>query len=106
MKTGIKIRIWDGGKMEYFTLDNDFDCHVGWLENCELMLHAGLTDKNGKDIYEDDICSTSFKEVGIVYKRPGYFGWQGCILGCDELCQEDMILEIIGNIHEHKHLLK
>lgn len=69
---------------------------------------TGLTDKNGKKIFEGDICKVN----GLIYKVAfDYAGWRFKIISnkvysypafhshCGENC------EIIGNIHDNPELL-
>lgn len=56
-----KYKIWNGKEMEIFTLDNEFDCITGWLDDSILLEFTGLKDKNGKEIYCGDI---------LRYRRP------------------------------------
>lgn len=76
--------------------------------------YTGLTDKNGKKIFEGDIIETS----GLGYKRrrypvafcDGFFGYQNeydAIAFLDSeypIPQENR--EVIGNIHDNSELLK
>ena len=79
--------------------------------------YTGLTDKNGKEIYEGDILGGIFECC--------YIGWcditksfelfncyehycmacDGDILWC-ELSDSDIDLEVIGNVHENPELLR
>jgi len=108
----IKFRLWDNKKMQdSFELDNEFDCISGFIGDGELMQFTGLLDKNGKEIFENDIVKVSndsFMEIGkiIFSEDSGRFGWlssDGYFYG---LQTNDECNEVIGNIHEHKHLLK
>jgi len=131
----IKFRGWNGKKMlfynSWFTLhnnnvlcfeessDHDYvdDSDVDYPEKVELMQFTGLTDKNGKEIYEGDIYkpSDSFivewteKVVGIIEFKNGSFigvyrNKKGEILD-SELYMQGTI-EVIGNIYENEDLLK
>ncbi len=88
------------------------------ISDVELMQFTGLLDKNGKEIYEEDIVEWhpdyDLKEGGkavIVWDKDqwcpssektgasGYYGYDG-----REFQWED--LEIIGNIYENPDLIK
>jgi uncharacterized phage protein (TIGR01671 family) len=72
----------------------------------ELMQFTGLTDKNGKDVFEGDVVRFNeiHKDIGgkivsIIFKN-------GCFVGDylgEKLYDED--IEVIGNIYENPNLI-
>lgn len=110
MSREIKFRhIKPDGSVEFDQLNREMS--GGYVEQ-----YTGLTDKNGKEIYEGDILGGMFEGC--------YIGWcdttksfelfncyehycmacDGDILWC-ELSDSDIDLEVIGNIHENPELL-
>jgi hypothetical protein len=125
-----KFRIWNGTEMHY----NDFVVtatgFVGKIteeflgkcvfnqedltldKECILMQCTGLKDKNGKLIYEGDICrnSKSGEVFNVVWHNPlASFCWQkhehSHIYSYGELFRAFDYYEVIGNIYENKELL-
>ena len=67
-----------------------------------LMQYTGLKDKNGKEIYEGDICQYKNRNIVKIYFKDGHFlmnNWGD--ISCD---LSDV--EVIGNIYENSELLK
>lgn len=108
----IKFRGWDGLKMYYFDLviymtfneeaQEDL-CPILAIQN--LMLHTGLSDKNGKEIYDGDIVlDQSEPATGTIELSYGSFivNWHGPDI--DDLRDYHESLVIIGNIYENPEL--
>ncbi|HFI0274211.1 TPA: YopX family protein [Streptococcus suis] len=103
------------GKREYELINHRID-----FEDCVLMQSTGLFDKNGKEIFEDDVVKSTwfndyddcvgYRKEGTVVYRNGYFGIE--YPGDVEKGYSPTILdfavsvEIIGNIHQNPELLE
>jgi uncharacterized phage protein (TIGR01671 family) len=100
-------------------------CHPDWDyldEDIKVMQFTGLLDKNGKEIYEDDVViawSEGCKHIGQIKWRlegqpaiiiyPAYFNgvfWclHGASIGEEQYYDEG--IEIIGNIYQNPELLE
>jgi hypothetical protein len=117
----IKFRVWNGAQMLYIKhgadLQLNFGMNDGWSlwdpyeELCdhnqgELMQYTGLTDRNGKEIFEGDI--VEHRSIGGIDKGP-WIGEvtihpaQGVKVGAWPISFD---YAVIGNIYEHPELLK
>lgn len=101
MKT-IKFRAWEikepklnfAGRMHYLGITEDFFTYVARNpQDYILMQFTGLTDKNGKEIYEGDLVTDINNKIRKV--RWVDNGWN--LLGK---------YKVIGNIYENPELLK
>jgi len=128
MKREIKFRTWFENKMHYLDIYEttnyqpafvlrEIDIDESWIDDhvkkpeSPLMQYTGFKDKNGKEIYEGDICSkdrhTEKYEV-VFYKG----AWaiknetQNAIW-TQEFCNgiDTRFLSVITNIYENKELL-
>lgn len=128
----IKFRAWDKVKQIWcnykiddgtvYFMDNDTGCwyrnYPGKYENFDLMQYTGIKDINNVEIYEGDIVEISkeksyLKDTAVVkfdkYSSSfvlvvqdddcGYLSYD--FLYCDRI-----FYKVIGNIYEHKDLLK
>lgn len=115
-KRQIKFRAWnnDRGKFYYsdkylslFSFFRKID-RVNVLSNTSLQQYTGLTDKNGKEIYEGDIVKHKLQEdvKGNISFYEGSF-IVGIALTRNSLINFNVpnYIEIIGNIHENPELL-
>ena len=96
MKREIKFRVWHEGKIKHYMPQFIFRDYEGGV----IEQYTGLTDKNGKDIYEGDILdfpSKSAHEDGVVQWIDGGF-WLRC--GGQHSMPREELREVIGNIHE------
>lgn len=126
MNREIKFRVWDkkGKGMSYSDdvykfrlefIDNKLAIEIYYsqysglkrVKDFKLMQYTGLKDKNGKEIYEGDICRNGdwdenanayvYRIEEVTYKAPSFEGWN--------YNDNAMICEVIGNIYESKYLL-
>lgn len=111
-------KIWESDVHIIRTVDNGFDSYIEFEVIPETVgQYTGLTDKNGKKIFEGDIvkvCRGKDIEKGIVYydKRIGTYAVlyndENINLFFDIFTSKDpnVYIEIIGNIHDNPELLK
>lgn len=135
MSREIKFRVWAKKRKGYRELDQLVFDNQGleeiWVfpkdDEMQQVYHpsemvveqyTGLTDKNGKEIYEGDIVKTNspdranFNAGAIVMQQQMYLIINTPTYGDARLSHSeplgyycDMECEIIGNIHENKELL-
>lgn len=124
MSRQIKFRAWDGKEMHMPEHSDDSNFYIscdgvvryikevgneghsielpriGWT----LMQYTGLKDKNGTEIYEDDILRINDKQMQVVFHNGCFYTHtltSNYRLGGWAL----EAVEIIGNIHQHPDLL-
>ena len=78
------------------------------IEDNELCQFTGLSDKNGKEIYEGDILRIKGIGEGIIVfdKKKARFMWNDNAKENWGIENNDEFNEIIGNIYENPELLK
>lgn len=81
-----------------------------WKNKVILMQYTGLNDKDGKNIYEGDICANIASKWEVIFDRGCFSGRR--IVGTDGTQNTHLALRainelhIIGNIYQTPHLLK
>lgn len=96
----------DDGGIAYSKPGEQMQPNGTFLSNLELMQFTGLTDKNGKDVYEGDILAWSIHHCEVTYWRDGFSAFshsEGKEFGVFALLNQGA--EAIGNIYENPELL-
>jgi len=113
----IKFRVWDKKNNRMFN-----DCfeltkkgYMEWVQlkqasdNLEWMQFTGLSDKNGKDVFEGDLIKWA---IGGGIVQEVYWNTKECAFYARPFSMDnteswlDSSCEVIGNIHENPELLK
>lgn len=113
-------KIWESDVHIIRTVDNGFDSYTEFEVIPETVgQYTGLTDKNGKKIFEGDIVKEEdcvhngevqiYGRKWVVYFDKGvFFGWRKGYKSCglSKFIPNISGIEIIGNIHDNPELLK
>src|SRR5437762_2874212 len=115
MNREIKFRVWNKEKKHWennsIAMGTDGVLVTNHNEDFELMQFTGLTDKNGKEIFESDIVSDPRrhgKKWVIEYRTDTeYVGFVLKEIGTNDISEfvSWRIIKIIGNVWEHPELL-
>ncbi|RPG37662.1 MAG: hypothetical protein CBB72_002220 [Muricauda sp. TMED12] len=107
----IKFRAWDGKKMILLHLDdwtffNGELCHRN-APKYPVMQYTGLHDKNGKEIYEGDICKHNEEDdaISFVVFSCGCWRFNSWMPRSMKVFDLKEKIQVIGNIHENPDLL-
>lgn len=102
---------------EIYFYNGEFDFigdAITWMcksDDCVLMQSTGLTDKNGKEIFEGDVVKMAKNVYSeptyyeVVRHRGGAYRLESKQYGC-ELWLRHTDCEIIGNIYENPELVE
>jgi len=109
----IKFRAWDiesPAMLSYEECIDEWECGEFWFDalfrqdHYHCMMFTGFKDKNGKEVYYDDIYRDSFGPVGcnLLVTELTVAHW---LIAEDKMNTPMERIEIIGNRWEHPELL-
>jgi len=108
----LKFKIWDIRLKTYIPFTDDVKILKFKTDEYVIQQYTGLKDKNGKEIYEDDV--VKYNKTGYDKIGPGIIEFFAGMFVCSWKDQTDdelgyMIIddmEVIGNALENPELLK
>lgn len=114
--SGVLNRSWIFGSLD--TTENEYTIMIypdRFGNKCRIFVdpktvgqYTGLTDKNGKKIFEGDIVTMpkygGGRHKSVIYFKNGKFAVDGSNYNFKDICSKNM--EVIGNIHDNPELLE
>lgn len=105
----IKFRVWDKINKTWLKRFNVNLLDIGDLSNVEINQYTNLKDKNGTEIYEEDIVilnDTEEENICVVKHEYGRYMLVDGDLREELSNVEDKFLEVVGNVYENRNLLE
>jgi hypothetical protein len=102
----IKFRAWDRDHGEMVYQSPTVDAAKILSRYDVVMQYTGLRDRNGKEIFEGDICV--FEHMNCYSVERIFWNGQYCRFDTEQRdgLEEGWLIEVIGNIHENPELLQ
>ena len=114
--SGVNNHSWIFGSLD--TTENEYTIMIypdRFGNKCRIFVdpktvgqYTGLTDKNGKKIFEGDIVTMpkygGGRHKSVIYFKNGKFAVDGSNYNFKDICSKNM--EVIGNIHDNLELLE
>lgn len=114
--SGVNNHSWIFGSLD--TTENEYTIMIypdRFGNKCRIFVdpktvgqYTGLTDKNGKKIFEGDIVTMpkygGGRHKSVIYFKNGKFAVDGSNYNFKDICSKNM--EVIGNIHDNPELLE
>ena len=106
----IRFRVWDGKAFNIIQFDQNPKYWVEYIKDgLDYQQYTGLKDKNGKEIYEGDICRNGDYDNNAhasLYRieEVKYIEGEARFVGLDYNA-DGTSCEVIGNIYEQPNLL-
>ena len=102
-----KKEMWSVQSVDWRTREVCNGGDIASLNDGVLLQYTGLKDKNGKEIFEGDIVKA--RNVGlceVVFEYGAFYLSSPSFAGLLLLHHYVLDCEVIGNVYEHKYLLK
>lgn len=101
-----KVHLIVSDKMADWNMPKDIEAHT--IIPDTIGQFTGVVDKNGKEIYEDDILTQGEKNYMVSFRNGGFWIINHYGTAAYQLCKgeiDEFEFEVIGNIHDNPDLI-